>query len=89
MTYIGETNSKGERHGQGTETYADGRTYTGEFKDGLPHGQGIFTDADGKRYPVEYKDGELFRTPNWSRIVLALLVVVGFLWLAWRYFSGL
>ena len=33
-TYTGETNSKGEPHGQGTATYADGTTYTGEWKDG-------------------------------------------------------
>ena len=34
MTYTGETNSKGEPHGQGTETYANGDTYTGEWRDG-------------------------------------------------------
>ena len=35
-TYTGETNSKGEPHGQGTATYADGTTYTGEWQDGEP-----------------------------------------------------
>ena len=34
MMYTGETNSKGQRHGQGFATYASGDTYTGEFKDG-------------------------------------------------------
>ena len=34
MPYTGETNSKGERHGQGTMTFASGATYTGEWKDG-------------------------------------------------------
>ena len=34
MTYTGETNSKGEPHGQGTYTYADGSKRTGEWKDG-------------------------------------------------------
>ena len=26
----------GQRHGQGTYTFPDGTTYTGEFKDGKP-----------------------------------------------------
>ena len=34
MPYTGETNSKGERHGQGTMTFASGNTYTGELEDG-------------------------------------------------------
>ena len=34
--YTGETNSKGQRHGQGTYTDAFGATYSGEWKDGLP-----------------------------------------------------
>ncbi len=34
MTYSGERNGKGQPHGQGTKTYADGRTYTGEWKAG-------------------------------------------------------
>ena len=34
MSYTGERNSKGKRHGQGTLTYADGRTFTGEWKHG-------------------------------------------------------
>ena len=37
MTYTGETNSKGEPHGQGTYTYADGTVaYTGQWKDHKP-----------------------------------------------------
>ena len=35
MTYTGETNSKGEPHGQGTATFTDGGTYTGEWQDGV------------------------------------------------------
>lgn len=36
MKYTGERNSKGQRHGQGTYTYADGTKRTGEWKDGKP-----------------------------------------------------
>ena len=31
MKYTGERNGKGQPHGQGTETCADGSTYIGEF----------------------------------------------------------
>ena len=42
---------------QGTKTYAEGTTYTGEFKNGLPNGQGTMTYADGSTYTGEFKDG--------------------------------
>ena len=57
MKYNGERNSKGKRHGQGTLTCADGRTYTGGWKDGDHHGQGTMTYADGRTYTGEWKDG--------------------------------
>ena len=60
MTYTGETNSKGEPHGQGTYTYANGRTYSGEFKDGDYNGQGTYKYADGTvAYTGEFKVGKL------------------------------
>ena len=34
MKYTGEKNSDGQRHGQGTMSYASGATYTGAWKDG-------------------------------------------------------
>ena len=37
----------GKRYGYGTETYADGDKYVGEFKNGVKHGQGTWTYADG------------------------------------------
>ncbi len=36
MPYTGKRNRKGERHGQAILTWADGSTYTGEYKDGMP-----------------------------------------------------
>jgi S1-C subfamily serine protease len=44
-------------NGQGTKTYANGRKYVGEYKDGLPHGQGTTTFPDGGKHVGEYKDG--------------------------------
>ena len=58
MTYIGETNSKGQRHGQGTLTFADGETYTGAFRDGKANGQGTMTYAGGITYSGQWKDGQ-------------------------------
>ena len=58
MTYTGERNSAGKPHGQGTYTFADGATYTGEWKDGDPHGQGTATRPDGDTYTGEWKDGK-------------------------------
>ena len=59
MEYTGERNSKHQRHGKGTETFTDGDTYTGEWKDGKRHGQGTYTFADGTKRTGEWKDGEL------------------------------
>ena len=42
-----------------TETYPDGSTYTGEFKDGKPHGQGTLTLADGSKATGEWKDDRM------------------------------
>tara|TARA_B100001996_G_scaffold271078_1_gene212178 strand:+ start:197 stop:358 length:162 start_codon:yes stop_codon:yes gene_type:complete len=36
------------RNGSGTNTWADGEVYVGEWKNDLPHGEGIATYADGR-----------------------------------------
>ena len=59
MKYTGERNSDGRPHGQGTETKANGTTYSGEWKDALRHGQGTLTSANGTKYTGQWKDGEL------------------------------
>ena len=57
MTYTGETNSKGQPHGQGTATVADGNKYTGEWKVGKLNGHGTYTFANGDTYTGEWKKG--------------------------------
>ena len=47
----------GNRHGQGTFTFHDGKKYVGEFIYGKPDGQGTFTLPDGSKYVGEYKYG--------------------------------
>ena len=59
LTYTGERNSDGKPHGQGSVTYADGETYSGQFKDGERNGQGTYTYADGTVvYTGEWKGGQ-------------------------------
>ena len=58
-TYEGGRNEKGQPHGQGTYTFADGDKYQGEFKDAKFNGQGIKTLADGSiAHYGEWKDGQ-------------------------------
>ena len=60
MTYTGERNSKHQRHGQGTETFADGAVaFTGEWKYGWRHGHGTETLHDCTKRTGEWKDGKL------------------------------
>ncbi|MAG23783.1 MAG: hypothetical protein CMM09_06920, partial [Rhodospirillaceae bacterium] len=40
----------------GTETFADGEKYVGEWKDDKRHGHGTETFADGAKYVGEWKD---------------------------------
>ena len=46
-------------NGQGTLTFANGTTYTGEFKDDMFNGQGTYTSANGYTFTGEWKDREL------------------------------
>ena len=50
MEYTGKKNSEGKGHGQGTETFADGTMYSGQWKGGETNGQGTATSADGTTY---------------------------------------
>ena len=46
------------RNGQGTMTYPNGDTYTGEFKGGKQNGLGTYTWANGTTHTGEWKDGK-------------------------------
>ena len=47
-----------KKNGPGTETYKDGSSYVGVFKDGERNGQGTYTYSDGDKYEGEWKDGK-------------------------------
>ena len=56
--YVGQVNAEtGEWEGQGTETWANGDKYVGEYKDGQRTGQGTYTWPSGGKYVGEWKDG--------------------------------
>ena len=59
MTYIGETNGRGESHGQGIYEWADGNRYEGQWKDDNMHGQGIYQFPDGSRYEGQFNDDRM------------------------------
>jgi S1-C subfamily serine protease len=42
----------------GTQTWAEGSKYIGEFKDDKIHGQGTYTSANGNKYIGEWKDNK-------------------------------
>jgi hypothetical protein len=45
----------GERHGTGTELYADGSQYTGAWNTGKQNGNGVFTHFAGDKYAGQFK----------------------------------
>ena len=47
-----------KKNGSGTETYEDGSSYVGVFKDGERNGQGTKTWSDGM-YVGKYREGKL------------------------------
>ncbi|MSP29961.1 MAG: hypothetical protein EXR09_05785, partial [Acetobacteraceae bacterium] len=52
----------------GTQTYASGIKYVGEWRDNKPNGQGIYTWSDGNKYVGELRDNKFHGqgTFTWS-----------------------
>lgn len=57
-TYDGDVDDENKRQGRGKYTFADGRIYEGEWKDGKPNGIGKFTWPDGQFYEGDYIDNK-------------------------------
>jgi len=49
----------GKQNGFGVETWKDGGSYQGHFKNGCKDGNGKFTWANGCTYGGGYKDGKI------------------------------
>ena len=60
----------GKRHGFGANTYANGKTYVGEWKDDKKDGKGTFTWNSGSHkgdvYVGEFKDGKFNGYGKWT-----------------------
>ena len=55
--YVGERNSDGERHGQGTEFYSDGSLYDGQWKNDVKDGTGRVIYLNGLEFMGLFTDG--------------------------------
>jgi hypothetical protein len=56
LTYAGEVDWQGCRHGLGLVTWADGSRYAGEWYADRPSGHGVQTYADGSLYEGQFLD---------------------------------
>ena len=52
------------KSGQGEYKYANGETYTGEFRNNTPWGKGTYTWPDGRVYTGYFEDGLIVRVDN-------------------------
>ncbi len=57
--YEGQINEAGEKHGQGTLTFASGDTYSGQWRNDKMNGEGTYTFADGDRYVGQFRDNKM------------------------------
>ena len=66
VAYTGETNERGEPHGQGVKEWVAVTRYDGQWKDGRAHGRGVVEWTDGTRSEGGFKEGSfhgrIFRT---------------------------
>ena len=49
----------GRKHGEGTLTWPDGRSYCGQWQDGKQHGTAVAQTAKGLKRQSIWKDGDL------------------------------
>lgn len=57
LTYKGVMH-QGLKHGQGTQTWADGDKFVGQYRNGEKNGQGTITWADGSKFVGQYRNGK-------------------------------
>ena len=57
--FVGECNAAGQREGRGTDTFANGNVYEGEYKADKREGRGKYTLASGEVYDGEWKEGKM------------------------------
>lgn len=58
ISYEGETDDKGFKDGRGVQTWPDGTTYEGHWKNGKANGRGRLIHAEGDVQEVDWVDGK-------------------------------
>ena len=53
------------KHGTGTDIFANGDFYTGDYIDGRPHGKGQYSWANGATYVGEFLAGMKHGEGKW------------------------
>jgi hypothetical protein len=54
------------KHGQGTDMFNNGDSYTGEYVDGKPHGKGEYTWSSGQNYVGDFFKGKKHGKGKWK-----------------------
>jgi hypothetical protein len=54
------------KHGQGTDSFQNGDTYTGEYVDGKPHGKGEYIWSSGQNYVGDFSKGKKHGKGKWK-----------------------
>jgi len=54
------------KHGQGTDTFANGEAYTGDFVNGKAHGKGEYNWPTGAYYVGEFVQGKKEGKGKWK-----------------------
>jgi hypothetical protein len=57
------------KHGKGTDVFANGDKYTGNYKNGKPEGLGVYTWSNGSYYEGEFKSGLKEGKGKWKKFL--------------------
>jgi hypothetical protein len=57
------------KHGKGTDIFANGDRYSGDYVNGKPNGFGTYTWANGSYYEGEFKNGLKHGKGKWKKFV--------------------
>lgn len=56
------------RHGSGTDFFANGDVYIGQYQDGKPSGHGQYKWKNGNTYNGEFKSGMKHGKGKWKKM---------------------
>jgi len=56
------------KHGKGTDIFANGDVYSGNYAFGKPEGQGVYKWKNGSVYQGEFKEGLKNGYGEWKKI---------------------